>query len=357
MMGPRKLWPAALCLVACVGDDATVGIDTEGGETGTTGTASVSATLTTTMSGTMSATSTSSTTAPPTTTDTSGTTDTTDDPPPDMGENECTGRAAGIYCDGTVSIECDGDGNVVEMNDCSPDYCIDGMGCVVCLDGQYDCQGNAVYQCDFDADPPAWEQIEVCAPEAGEGCDLATGTCTTLEPVGDATPTGDYHVFADLGAADGFNGGYDVDSYDDLVYVTNFSSAIDVYQVEVEDTDDDGDIEPNQHPDDPANTGVIEQRSLSFVESIDWPSGLSVSTQELYVLDDRLFIGGNEITEYIFAGGATSTVSTAPAWAARFAQIAYDDVHGIWYGSNENFRRVMQYDTNTDTWGLAFLYP
>jgi hypothetical protein len=93
------------------------------------------------------------------------------------------------------------------------------------------------------------------------------------------------------------------------------------------------------------------------VESIQYRASISPSVEELYVLDDRLFKGGVQLDEYIFASGALSTVTSAPAWIFGVSQIAFDDVHGSWYGSNEEHFRVMQHDVATDAWGLSFAFP
>jgi hypothetical protein len=275
---------------------------------------------------------------------------------------ECQGAPAGVHCNDGQAIACDGVGNVVSSTSCTPDVCLPGTGCVECLDGQFHCQGPRVMSCDTTVDPPRWTEIEICDPAAGQGCDQGLGVCTDLQPIGDIVPTGEYYQYAEFFAdSNPFAGGFDVDSFGDLLYVTRLgiaaASSVDVYTVAGVDSDGDGAFEPNQHPDNPDNTGPVEQRVLAFVESIPGVS-LSVSASELLVLEDRMYVGGPSITEYIF-GGASSLVTTAPGWtwSGGFAQIGYDDVSGVWYGANEYDRRVFQYDAETDAWGLAFRYP
>ncbi len=274
------------------------------------------------------------------------------------GANYCMNREAGIYCYNNSAIECDDQGNEVSNDLCTPDICLEGTGCVECLAGQYDCKGAAVYQCNDAAIPPTWEQIEVCDPAAGMGCDMALGTCVPMSVVGGSTPTGEYYQFAYFTTGNVFRGGYDVDSIGNKIYVASSMGGVDEYEVELLDSDGDGKFEPNQHPDNPDETGPIEERVLTFVQNIPY-GGTSGSTAELYLADDRFFIGGPQITEYIFATGATTVITSAPGWtgSSRFSQIGYDDVNGIWYGSNESARRVFQYCAETDSLGIAFLYP
>ena len=274
------------------------------------------------------------------------------------GANFCMDKTAGVYCNANAAVECDDDGNEVSNTNCIPDICQEGQGCVECLAGQFDCMGAAVYSCNAAVNPPVWEQIEVCDPAAGMGCDLALGTCVPLAPLGGTEPTGVYYQYADFQTSAGvYLGGYDVDSFDDLLYVSGSGGGIDVYRVELLDSDGDGMLEPNQHPDNPDDMGPIEERTLTFVENIPYAGEISQSVTEIFAAEDRLFAAGGDIDEYIFASGAVATITTAPSWASRFSQLGYDDVNGVWYASNENQRRVFQHDAATDTWGLAFYYP
>jgi hypothetical protein len=275
------------------------------------------------------------------------------------GANYCMDREAGIYCNSdNHAIECDDEGNEVTNVRCTPDECLDGIGCVECLAGRYDCKGDAVYSCNDAADPPVWEQIEVCDPSAGEGCDLALGACVPLQIVGGTEPTGEYYQFAYFPNGDVFLGGYDVDGIDDKLYVERYGAGIDVYTLELLDSDGDGRLEPNQHPDSPDEPGPIEERVLTFIETIDYPGTITPGASEAYISDDRLFVGGAEITEYVYATEALTTLTTVPSWAGRFSVVGYDDVNGDWYaGLDSTNRRVYQYCAETDTWGIAFRYP
>ncbi len=268
----------------------------------------------------------------------------------------CDTAGADVYCKDGSAIVCDGMGGQVSQTLCTPEICLQGTGCVECLAGQYHCQGPRVMQCNTSGANPYWDEIEVCNPQAGEGCDQENGTCTTLAPLGGNVPTGTYYKYADFSVGSGFMGGYDVDCFEDKLYVSgfNFGSSVDVYQVSIEDGDGGG-IKPNQHPDNPDETGPIEPRSIVLLESIPGVT-VSSSSSEIYALEDRIYVGGNGLTEYVFGEGS-SVVSSPPAWAGYFAQIGYDDINGVWYASNEGQRRVFQYDAETDAWGIAFLYP
>jgi hypothetical protein len=269
----------------------------------------------------------------------------------------CKFKDPGIYCDDTVATECGPGGSEISTDNCAPDICLPGEGCVVCLAGQNTCMGDKVMVCNDAVDPPVWEVAATCNPSAGEGCDLAMGACTTLQQVGDVVPTGEYYQFADFQQnATPFLGGYDVDSFEDKLYVLNFSNSIDVYQVELLDSDGDGQLEPNQHPDNPEEPGNIEERVLTYVETIPSFGTPSLSQSEVLALGDRVYIGGQALTENVLGVG-TSVVTMPPGWLGRFAQIGYDDVHGVWYASNEGDRRVFQHCAATNTWGIAFLFP
>src|SRR4029079_2245163 len=150
-----------------------------------------------------------------------------------------------------------------------------------------------------------------------------------------------------------YQGGYDVDSFESFIYVLNFTNTIDVYEVTIEDSDGDGEIEPNQHPDNPDAMGPIEERTLGFVESLPVFGTPSLSSSELFALADRLYIGGSAITEKELGPGVSTSIITSPrGWASWFAQIGYDELNGVWYASNESQRRVFQNDPDTGSWGI-----
>lgn len=269
----------------------------------------------------------------------------------------CQFKDPGTYCESNHAVVCGDNGDVVSDTSCVPDICEEGVGCVECLVGQVTCMGPNVMTCNAAANPSAWAISEVCDPTMGQGCDAALGTCTNLVPVGGTDPTGVYFQYADFATTGVFQGGYDVDSFENRLYV-NRGSSIDVYEVELLDSDADGVFEPNQHPLNPDDLGPIEERVLTLIEAIPWPTNLTLSQAELYANDLGIWGGGQNITEQLFAGGGSTVITTPPAWANNlFALIGFDDVNEVWYAGNESARRVFQYDAANDAWGIAFYYP
>lgn len=266
----------------------------------------------------------------------------------------CVANGPGIHCDENTAISCAPDGQSTGSENCTPDICLAGTGCVECLAGQFTCQGDKVMTCNA----AMWQVFEVCDPAAGEGCDLELNACAVLQPEGGTTPTGEYFQFADFQqGAGGFLGGYDVDSFEERIYVLGYSSAVDVYSVELLDSDADGMLEANQHPDNVDNPGPIEQRVLTFIETLPVFGTPSLSVSEIYALEDRIYIAGSQITELVLATGQSQVIVTPPGWTSYFSHIGYDELRGTWYASNEQARRVFQEDPDTGAWGLAFLYP
>jgi hypothetical protein len=272
----------------------------------------------------------------------------------DVGGSTCDTKPVGISCDGAIAYHCDADG-ALEIEDCGTDLCIDGSGCTVCVAGEFHCQGAKVMGCDPVAQ--TWTLLEVCNAAGARACNQATGTCEVSHPIGTNDATGTYYQFASFTtSASEFKGGYDVDGIDDELYVVRASSAIDVYQLDLLDSDADGVLEPNQHPDNPDATGPIEARTLTFVETIATPAPATPNHNELYLMDDRLYFGGHHLIEMIF-NGATTTITGVTPWILDFANIGYDDIDGSWYAAGAGKRRVYQYDASDDTWGIAFDYP
>jgi hypothetical protein len=211
--------------------------------------------------------------------------------------------------------------------------------------------------CDVLAQPATWTLLEVCDAATAHACNQATGTCEVAQPIGSSDATGVYYQFAKFSTGTSeFKGGYDVDGIGDQLYVVRTSTAIDVYRVDLLDSDADGELEPNQHPDNLDANGAIEARTLTFVETIATPGSATPNRNELYLMDDRLYFGGNHLIEMIF-NGATTTITSPTPWIQQFANIGYDDMGGIWYAAGAGKRRVYQYDASDDTWGIAFDYP
>ncbi len=264
----------------------------------------------------------------------------------------CADRPAGIFCDDRYAVDCDGNGKVLSVEFCT-ELCEPATGCLTCIEGQYTCSGPRVLACDTTVTPSVWSEIDVCNPAAGEACNGADGTCEPAQIVGSNVPTGRYFQYAYFTGVEG----YDVDGFDDLLYVTQTNNAdtVDVYRVTIADTDGDGQIEPNQHPDNPDATGPIEARTLAFVESL---SGMTTvpCASEIFAAVDRIYVGGADIREYEF-GMAGQLVTASPDWLGGFSQVGFDEARSTWYASNEGARKVFQYDAETAQWGIAFRFP
>ena len=206
-----------------------------------------------------------------------------------------------------------------------------------------------------------------------------------------------YYKYADFTGSDGFLGGYDVDAYsvsdtEGLLYVNRNGTQVDVYTVTLHDTDGDGDIEADQHPDNvgadgqPGVAGVddegdgtidnasennwpgsddfvgpMESRTLELVTTYTIPAIGNRSTSEIYAAADRIyFANDNEgISEYIFSSGDVNTVvsTTLPGGGGTHG---YGISHlgrasdGTWFAANED-RNVYSY--NGTSWDLEFTWP
>jgi len=274
------------------------------------------------------------------------------------GDFFCKEKDPGWYCESNNAVECGDMGNVLSNTSCVPDICEVGVGCVECLAGQFSCLGPNVLSCNAAANPSVWQIQETCDPAAGQTCDLATGTCVASTAIGGTEPTGVYFRYALFTSGNSvYTGGYDVDSFENRLYVSS-GSSIAVYEVELLDSDGDGVFEPNQHPDNLDDPGPIEERTLTYVEAIPWPNNIPASVAEIYASDEGYWVGGSAITQMLAGGGgATSVMTSPPGWASTFAQIGYDDINEVWYASNEQQRRVFQYDVSTLSWGIAFNFP
>jgi hypothetical protein len=277
----------------------------------------------------------------------------------------------GMYCDGATfkcvagcdtADDCNaGDAGPITCNttthSCNP----------LCTAGQFHCECNEVQKCD-PGPPPKWVPVSpavVCNAASGQACDDKTGTCKAVPTVGSATATGTYYQYAIFNQNAGvFKGGYDVDGDGEFLYVNRSGSNLDVYKVELQDTDGDGKLEPNQHPDNPQEQGPMEKRVLTFVKTYtksgdSAPLG-TASQAELFAASDRIFSLGpsrnGDITEYIFATKQTNVVIDS---AANFAlsEMGYASGEKRWYGSNESNRRVYSYCPATKSWVAEFGYP
>ncbi|MBI4701094.1 MAG: hypothetical protein HY744_08040, partial [Deltaproteobacteria bacterium] len=158
-----------------------------------------------------------------------------------------------------------------------------------------------------------------------------------------------------------FKAGCDSESYDNYIYVNRDGERLDVYTVELLDSDGDGKLEPNQHPDNPEAPGPIEQRVLTYIKTYDIPELGPVNASELYAASDRIYFLNwdvpGAIFEHVFATGVTTKIIDAPPPGDRFPVMGFDPVEGRWYTGVHYERTVFSYHAPSKTWVAEFKYP
>ncbi len=236
-----------------------------------------------------------------------------------------------------------------------------------CNPGEFNCFGNQVQQCQ-PGPPPQWvPTATTCNANSGQVCDKATGTCQPVQTTGGTTPTAEYYqyaIFQTNGSA--FLGGYDVTSWGDRLYVNRGGQNLDVYKVTLLDSDGDGKLEPNQHPNNPNETGPIEQRVLELVTTYTKtgngaPMG-PASTSSLHAQsnNDIYSLGptrNGSITLWDFQTQASSVVVQPATTQPVLSFIGYGFDEARWYGGNESYRRIYSFHEPTKSWVLEFQYP
>ncbi len=252
--------------------------------------------------------------------------------------------------------------------DCDSGVCSNGV-CKVCRSGSFRCFGNWVQSCK--ADESDWENSQHCDPAAEQICDPVSGSCVGAQPLGNTTPTGVYYQYAEFCTADGvFLGGFDIGSLGEDLYVNRDGQHIDIYHVELEDTDGDGLLEPNQHPENPDEPGEIEYRTITLIETLDIPisdhsgtlcDGWSTCSNELYPSQDAIFFtsqasGRMGVDRYDRTTQQVSVVAPLPNNLGLNQVLGFDDINNQWFTLNYE-RHVYFYHEQTAEWALAFVYP
>ncbi len=286
----------------------------------------------------------------------------------DPTDNPCQDHPGELICHENGALTCDGAGEVSAQSNCGDEVCVPGAGCVLCIEGQFSCYGNQVRSCNTTTNPIQWDVIDSCDATQGIGCNPKLGQCEALQPIGNGpeAPTGTYYQYARfVKGASVFKGGCDMDSYGDYIYVNHGEwyedgSILDVYKVELQDTDADGILEPNQHPDNPDEPGIIEERVLTFVGDYSVPSLGKVHHSEIFAQDDRIYFlnapaDPGTIYQFVFGNQQTTAVVQAPG--IEFAQLGFDDTTDTWYGSHEGARMVWSFHKPTGEWVAEFAYP
>ncbi|MEZ4221054.1 MAG: hypothetical protein R3B13_08995 [Polyangiaceae bacterium] len=236
-----------------------------------------------------------------------------------------------------------------------------------CSAGEFNCYGNEIRQCQ-PGPPSQWVATgTTCNAFSGQTCDAQTGTCKSVTPIGGTQPTGKYYQYAIFKTNDGsgFLGGNDVTSFGDRIYINRQGQYIDEYQITLVDSDNDGKLQPNQHPDNPKATGPMEQRVLTLIKSYSKASDnaptSTASTTSLYAWsNNEVFSLGptrnGSVTEYVFATQAT-TVVAQPTTTQAMSFLGYGHFEQRWYSGWESNRRVYSFHEPTKAWVLEFGYP
>ena len=266
-------------------------------------------------------------------------------------------------CDADTALTCDALGQIKVTEPCGDGICVPDVGCVACLAGEHSCFGNVLRECDTNAVPVAWHTVATCNP-AKQICNAKLGLCDPIKPVGGMKATGTYYKFARFTKSNSpFLGGYDVDTFENLIYVNRAGKHLDVYKVELLDSDGDGKLEPNQHPDNPDAPGPVEERVLTFVQTYDIPELGPPNSAEVFAQKDRVFwvVGypdkAGTVYQYEFATGKTTKVVDALPPLSGLAFLGRDEVTGVWYSGVHYERTVYSFHEPTGAWVPEFKYP
>ncbi|MCK5797089.1 MAG: hypothetical protein KAI47_07900 [Deltaproteobacteria bacterium] len=290
---------------------------------------------------------------------------------PNCLDNKKNQDESDVDCGGLACAPCATGKACAADKDCESGACV-GQVCMTCKVGTASCEGNNVRICK--SDQSAWDVIATCKPLLGEVCDATTKKCIPSTVIGTPKPTGKYFLYTMFEkTVTEFKGGYDVDSYVEKVgdktinyiYVNN-QSHLDVYTVDLLDTDGDKKFEPHQHPKNPDATGPLEKRKLTFVKTYTNVTLGRNSASEIYAAKDRIYflkIEGSGTTrmsniyEFIFASGQTKLVVKGTP-GLPLAIMGYDVGAKRWIaGYNATTRRVYGYYPNAGGWAVEFDYP
>jgi len=171
-----------------------------------------------------------------------------------------------------------------------------------------------------------------------------------------SSPTGYYYQYAAFSASTtSYLGGGDVDAYGNTIYVNRDGRHLDVYHVTLHDTDGDGTLEPDQHPDNPSATGPMEQRTLSYVKTYNVRDLDTPTVGELYATSNAVyFLGQNEGDVYKFDLGSQAVSKVVDSSNFDLSFLGYDDVNNKWYAGRESERAVYSWDGSS--WQQEFTY-
>lgn len=262
-----------------------------------------------------------------------------------------------IDCGGTLCGPCADQKDCQADTDCINKVCINKK-CMPCRAQQYGCMGNLVRRCK--SDNSGWDTIKTCKAASYQKCNHLSGNCEPLSILGSSKPTGKYYLFAyfETGQTD-FKGGYDVDGFENFLYVNN-KTQLDVYSVKLEDTDADSKHEPNQHPENKDKPGPIEKRILKFIKTYTNVKLGTPSIGEIFATKDRIYFlkrdgSVDSLYEFIFASGQTNLVVKGSMYLSC---LGLNEANNQWYGAyNSSKRVVFSYWPKGGGWAAEFWYP
>ena len=91
----------------------------------------------------------------------------------------CDDAPGQVVCDNNTAVYCDLQGDIDHTEDCdgaAGEFCLWGVGCVVCYPGTFDCDGFDVLECLPDGS--GYQVIDTCEEQLGEVC--TNGECVQL---------------------------------------------------------------------------------------------------------------------------------------------------------------------------------
>jgi hypothetical protein len=102
----------------------------------------------------------------------------------------CLAGGPDFICVATEAVACNEDGSEGERTDCAAigQRCFSGLGCRACMPNSFQCNGDAVEQCNIDGS--GYTQRATCDPSAGTMCNALVGACTS--PCADAETNNSY---------------------------------------------------------------------------------------------------------------------------------------------------------------------
>ncbi len=275
---------------------------------------------------------------------------------------------------GGVCDPCEQGKHCIQDTDCASGACVNGV-CAVCKPNIYGCYGNYLRQCGPDGN--SWQEVAHCDPHADQVCNPVALSCQRATPIGTTTPTGVYYQYAEFCTYNSpFRGGFDVGSLDDKLYVNRDGQHVDVYRVEIRDSDGDGVIQPNQHPENPDAQGPMEERTLVYEETYDieisngafadaCTGGWTYCSNELQPMVgetslDIYFIsqwtGRLGIARWSASSGAIVPVAPWDTSLGCDEVLGYDPLSQTFYvGVYE--RKIFSWHAPTQEWVLELVYP